>query len=134
MKGGIARTRRHEQRVSLLGIGVGSLPTLQLVECVATDFASLDSCLTQGGQVLPWAHIVIDTETDLGTAVAHEAESPHPVGNQEAGGVVGGCLAGGGTEADGGEESTVVPLAKVSYQIKVDSRHCGFWNYVASRG
>lgn len=105
MKWGIAHTRRHEQRISLLGIRMGSLPTLRLVECAATDFASLDSCLTKGGQVLPRAHIVIDTQTDLGTAVAHEAESPHPVSNQEAGGVIGGCLAGGGTEADGGEES-----------------------------
>lgn len=108
---------------------MSSLPALQLVECVATDFTSLDGRLAKGGQVLPGAHVVVDTETDLGTAVAHEAESPDPVGNQEARGVVGGCLARGGTEADGGEKGTGEVLASSFRPIEIDLRH-GYFGIV----
>lgn len=87
---------------------MGCLPTLQLVQGFATDFARLHRCLAEGGQVFAGADIVIDAETDLGATVAGEAECPHPVGDEEAGGVVGGCLAGGGAETDGGEEGTGV--------------------------
>ena len=103
----------HEQGVSFLSVLVGSLATLQLVESVATDFAGLHGRLAESGQILAGTDIVIDTETDLGAAVAGEAESPDPVGDEEAGGVVGGCLAGGGAETDGCEECTVVVLAVV---------------------
>lgn len=85
---------------------MGSLPTLQLVECAATDFTSLDRCLAVGGQILAGTDVVVDTKAHFSATVAHETEGPNPVGDQEARGMVGGCLAVGGTEADGGENGT----------------------------
>lgn len=85
---------------------MGRLATLQLIERVAADFASLDRRLAVGSQVLAGTDIVVDAEANLRATVAHETEGPNPVCDEEAGGVVGGRLAGGGAEANGGEEST----------------------------
>lgn len=119
VKRGVTRTRRHKQGVSLLSIGMGSLPTLQLVECAATDFTSLDRRLAVSGQVLAGTDVIVDTKTNFGATVAHETEGPDPVGDQEARGVVGGCLAGGGTEADDGEKGTARSSASIVYLVEM---------------
>ena len=109
-----SHTRGHKKGVSLLGIGMGRLPALQLVKSCAADFPSLNSRLTERGQILAGTDIVVNTQTDLGATVAHQAKGPDPVCDQEAGGVVCGCLAGGGAEADGCQEGTVVISSIVS--------------------
>lgn len=84
------------------------LPTLQLVKLLTADFARLDSRLAVGGQVLTGTDVIVNTETNLGATIAHEAESPNPIGDQETRGVVGGCLARGSAKTEGCEQGTVV--------------------------
>lgn len=101
-------TRSHKQGIAFLCIRVSRLPTLQLVKLLTADFARLNSRLAVGGQVLTGTDVIVNAETNLGATIAHEAESPDPVGDQETRGVIGGCLARGSAKTEGCEQGTVV--------------------------
>lgn len=77
--------------------------TLQLVQRTATKFASLHRGLAVLAQIFTGRNIVVQAEEKLLPTRAHQGIREYEVGHEERSGVVGDCLAGGGAEAESGE-------------------------------
>lgn len=113
-KRGQELTGTNEERISLDGVRMRGFLSLQPVQRGPTNLPRLHRGLAVLAQVFTGRGVVVESQTDLGTASAEQAIRQDEVGNQVAGGVVGSLGPFGGTEAKSSESGSVESSASHS--------------------
>ncbi len=80
------------------------LHPLNLLQSPPAQLARLHRRVAVLGEVFAWRGVVVESNGHLGETRAQRAVSVEPVCEREGGGVVGWLVAGGGLEAEEGED------------------------------